>query len=269
MKRIILATLAVLFLFSPVSKAQTAQVATTYDDHFRVLGGIGGGGDFGNLFLALNGGIEVPFAKRAELDITDSYSPVIHVYNVIIPFEQHINLGTGSANIANVGGIVWISKGKSLGLNGSAEYSSYSTQISKGSYYAFGGLTWRKIAWGNPTRFSFDYFRQLDNGIACGTQAACALPGANGTESDHVQGGQFSMVTRMGAVGPAVIRLTFSTNVGHTLTQGNPQCDGTFGTKGGNGPNGSCPRGSAISGGASMGVIFEFPRHRGLENNPF
>jgi hypothetical protein len=258
-----------MFLFASVGKAQTTPATSTvYDDHFRVLGGIEGGGNFGNLFMALDGGIEVPIAKRFELDISDAYSPVIHVYNVVIPFEQHVNLGTGSANIANVGGIVWISPGKSLGLNGSAEYSSYSTNISKGSYYAFGGLTWRKVAWGFPVRFTFDYFRQLDNGIACGTTAACALPGANGTESDHVQGGEFGMAVRMGAVGPTVIRMTFSTDVGHTLTQGNPQCDGTFGNTGG--PNGgACPRGSAVSGGASMGVIFEFPRHRGLENNPF
>ena len=264
MKRTILGVLAVLFLFSAIGNAQTTSTPTTYDDHFRFLAGIHGGGDFGNLFLALDAGVEVPFAKRFEIDLSDAYSPVVHVYNVVIPFEEHINLGTGSANITDVGGIVWVTPGKSLGLNGSAEYSTYSTNIHKGSYYAFGGLTWRKIVWGQPTRFTFDYFRQFDNGIVCGTVAACALPGANGTESDHVQGGEFGMVTRMGAVGPTIIRMTFSTSVGHVLTQGNPQCDGTFGVY-----IPSCKRGSAVSGGASMGVSFEFPRHRGLENNPF
>jgi hypothetical protein len=266
MKRTILAAFAVLFLFASVGKAQTPVPAMTsiYDDHFRFLTGLHGGGDFGNYFLSLDAGMEIPFAKRFEIDLSDGFSPVVKVYNIVIPFEEHINLGTGSANTATVGSTVWVSPGKSLGLNGSVEYSSYSTMIHKGSWYASGGLTWRKVAWGMPTRFTFDYFRQFNNGIACGNIAACSLPGANGTETDHVQGGQFGMVTRMGTLGPTVIRMTFSTNVGHVLTQGNQFCDGSLGIY-----VPSCKRGSTVSGGASMGISFEWLRHRGDEYKAF
>jgi hypothetical protein len=289
MKRTILAVLAVMFLmslFACKANAQTNPIAdhvapgtqpilpavqTTpiYDDHSRFLIGMHGGGDLGNYFASLDMGIEVPFAKRFELDISDGFSPVFKVYNVVIPFESHVNLGAGSANITTVGGIIWITPGKSVGLSGSTDYSTYSTNIHKGSYYAHGGLTWRKVAWGIPTRFTFGYFRQFNNGIACGTVAACALPGANGTETDHVQGGEFGFTSRMGAVGPTVIRMTFSTNVAHLLTQGNPVCDSTFGVTGGNGPNGSCPRTGTVSGGASMGISFEFLRHKNHENEVF
>jgi hypothetical protein len=266
MKRTILAAFAALFLFAAVGKAQTPTpvLTSTYDDHFRLLTGVHGGGDFGNLFLSLDAGVAIPFAKRLEFDFSDGFSPVFHIRNIVIPFEEHVNLGTGSANITNAGGIVWITPGKSLGLNGSVEYSSYSTMIHKGSWYASGGLTWRKMAWGQPTRFSFDYFRQFNNGIACGTPAACALPGANGTETDHVQGGEFGIVTRMGSVGPFVVDMTFNTSVGHLLTQGNQACDGSLGVF-----IPSCKRGSTVSGGASGGVVFEFPRHRGDENKLF
>jgi len=238
---------------------------TAYDNHTRFLLGMNGGGDFGNLFLSFNAGLEVPIGNRLEIDLGDGFSPVFHVDGITIPFESHINLGTGSANIASGGAIIWVSPGKSLGLSGTVDYSAYSTSIHKGGYYVHSDLVWRKVAWQMPTRFSFGYFQQFQNGIACGNIAACSLPGANGTETNHVKGGEFGMVTRMGAIGPTVIRMTFSTNVGHLLTQGNQFCDGTLGIY-----VPSCKRGSAVSGGATMGVMFEFPRHRGLEyNNPF
>jgi hypothetical protein len=198
------------------------------------------------------------------VDINDSFSP----------FESHVALGHGWANNLSAGGIVWISKGKSLGLNGSTDYSNYSVSISKGSYYAHGGLTYRTTAWGSPARFTFDYFRQYKNGIACGTVATCAIvnengsltirPGVNGTETDHIQGGEFGMAVRMGSVGNSIVRLTFSTSVGKVFTQGNEACDGSLGVY-----LPSCKRGSTVSGGAEMGLVFEIPRHRGYEDSLF
>ena len=231
----------------------------TYDSHIRFLTGFEGGTSFGNMFVSVTAGAEIPFAKRFEVDVNDSFSPI----------ESHVNLGSGLANDASAGGIVWITKDKSLGLNGSVNYSSYNTDIAKGSYYAHSGLTYRAYAWGDPARFTFNYFRQFNNGIACGTLSAFQVRGANGTETDHVQGGEFGMAVRMGSTGPAVVRLTFSTSVGRVLTQSNPICDGTFGITGGNGPNGSCYRTTAISGGATMGLVFEFPRHHGDEDALF
>ena len=265
MKRAILAAFAVLFLCASVGRAQAIPAATSiYDEHFRFLTGVSGGGDLGNLFLSLNASMEIPVTKRLEIDLGDGFSPVFHVNGIVIPFEEHANLGTGSANIASGGVLVWVSPGRSLGLSGGVDYSAYSVNIHKGSYYAHGDLVWRKIAWGMPTRFNFGYFQQFNNGIACGTPAACALPGANGTETDHVQGGEFGLTTRMGAVGPTVIRMTFNTNVAHLLTQGNQACDGSLGVF-----IPSCKRGSTVGGGATMGVSFEFPRHRGDEYKAF
>lgn len=262
MKRTILAVLAILFVFAPVIRAQTTpNPAVIYpsplnnnDVHARFLAGFEGGSSFGNMFLSVTAGAEIPFAKRFELDLGDSFSPL----------EEHIALGHGWANVAQGGGIVWITKGKAVGLNGSVTYSNYNTDIAKGGYYSHSGVTYRTYAWGVPTRFTFDYFREFDNGIACGTRAACLLPGANGTETDHVQGGEFGFAARMGSVGPSVVRLTFTTSVGHTLTQGNQACDGSLGVY-----IPSCKRGSAVSGGATMGVVFEFPRRRGYEDSLF
>jgi hypothetical protein len=262
MKRTILAVFAILFLFAPVMKAQNTTSDSSviypqqleYDNHTRFLTGFEGGNSFGNMFFSATAGAEIPLAKRFEIDINDSFSPL----------ESHIALGHGWANVASGGGIVWIAKSKSLGLNGSVDYSNYSTQIAKGGYYVHSGLTWRTYAWGSPARFTFDYFRQFNNGIACGDIAGCSKPGANGTETDHVQGGEFGFAVRLGSTGPANVRLTFSTSVGHVLTQGNQACDGSLGVF-----IPSCKRGSTVSGGATMGLVFEFPRHRGYENNLF
>jgi hypothetical protein len=258
MKRI----LSVFFLFSIFTQVGRAQGTTApvpaatanpaviypddfpkYDDHFRFLLGVSGGTSFGNAFLSTSAGVEVPFAKRFEIDLGDAFSP----------YEEHIALGKGWANAANASGIVWVTPGKSLGINGGAEYSNYSVSIYKGSYYAMAGLTWRHTGFGLPTRFSFDYFRQFDNGIS-----------SNGTETDHLQGGEFTVTVRMGAVGPTVARMAFSTSVGHLLTQGDQACDGSLGVY-----IPSCKRGQAVSGGATVGVNFEFPRHRGEEDSLF
>ena len=204
------------------------------------------GSSFGNDFFGVTTGVEIPFAHRYELDLGDMFSPV----------EHHIALGSGRANKASAGGRVWLTKG--FGLNGSAEYSSYNvTTASKGADYAFIGVTWRKIAWGNPARFSLDYVREFRNGIS-----------ANGTESAHLQGGDFSMVFRLGCSILFCSRIVVDFQAGHVLTQGNPICDGTYGNTGG--PNGGpCHRGGVWSGGSMGGFVFEFPHHRGSEDTPF
>src|ERR1700680_4477047 len=139
MKKLMIAVMFLMSLFVCKANAQTnpiadhvapgtqpilpaAQTPSAYDDHFRFLVGMHGGGDLGNYFASLDAGVEVPFAKRFEFDLSDGFSPVFKVYSVVIPFESHINLGTGSANITTAGGTVWITPGKSLGLRGRAEY---------------------------------------------------------------------------------------------------------------------------------------------------
>lgn len=239
--------LLILVLFVQVSRAQELySPSSQYDDKARVLVGTAGGSSFGNYFFGLRAGVEVPFAHRFELDLQDTFSPI----------ERHISLGSGRANQVSAGGHFWLTKG--FGLSGSAEYSNYSvTAASKGSDYAFIGVTWRKVVWGIPARFYFDYIREFKNGIS-----------ANGTESAHLQGGDFAMAFRMGCFRSICRRIVFDYQAGHVLTQSNPICDGTYGKTGG--PNGGpCYRTGAWSGGASGSFIVEFPRHRGYGDLAF
>jgi hypothetical protein len=248
-KRSIFATfaLSMLVLFAPVSRAQELYgPSSQYDEKARVLVGTVGGSSFGNYFFGLKAGVEVPFAHRYELDLQDTFSPI----------ESHIALGSGWANQVSAGGHFWLTKG--FGLNGRAEYSNYSvTTASKGGDYAFIGVTWRKVAWGIPARFYFDYIREFKNGIS-----------ANGTESAHLQGGDFTMAFRMGCSRSVCTRMVASYQAGHVLTQSNPICDGTYGKTGG--PNGGpCYRTGAWSGGATGSFVVEFPRHHGYEDVAF
>ncbi len=249
MRRSILATFVVftLVFFAPVSRAQALfNPSPRYDEQARVLVGTDGGSSFGNYFFSLKAGVEIPFAHRYELDSDDAFSP----------FERHVALGSGWANQISLGGHFWLTNG--LGLNASAEYSNYSVGIvSKGSDYAFGGVTWRKVAWGIPMRLYFDYVREFNNGIS-----------ANGTESAHLQGGDFRMVARMGCSTSICSRMEFDYQAGHVLKQSNPICDGTYGITGGSN-GGPCYRLGAWSGGASASFVVEFPRHRGYEGVAF
>lgn len=226
-----------LFAFVLLAGTLRAQTAN-YDDRARAIAGVSGGNSFGNLFFSTGIGVEIPVAGRFEIDAADSFSPL----------EEH--LGRGWANQISAGGIVW---NENIGFDGAVDYSNYSTSIAKGGYYAQGGVAWRRYAWGKPVRFSFDYFRQFRNGVS-----------PNGTETDHVQGGTFTIQSRLGAAGPVTIRTVLSISAGHLLTQGNPACDGSRGVY-----LPSCKRAGAVSGGGSFGIYFEFPRHRGYEESVF
>jgi hypothetical protein len=213
----------------------------------RVLFGVSGGDSFDNYNFGVQAGLEVPFAKHFELDLKDTFSPI----------ESHVALGSGRANVASVGGIVWLTK--SWGLSGQVEDSSYNvTKVTKDADYAFGGLVYRTILGGAPTRLTFDYVRQFNNGIS-----------PSGLESSHLQGASIGFSMRFGCVGAVCIRNSENFVFGRVLTQSNPVCDGTFGITGGNGPNGTCPRGSALGGGVTGSIMFEFPRRRGKENDVF
>lgn len=213
----------------------------------RILAGVTGAQEFDNSSLGATLALEVPFLKHYELDLKDTFSPL----------ESHVALGGGRANIASAGGIVWISK--SYGLTGRVEDSSYNvTKVTKDANYAFGGLAYRGVIGGLPARLTLTYIRQFNNGIT-----------PTGLESSHLQGVDFGYTVRFGCLGAVCIRQSADYVVGRILEQGNPRCDGTLGTTGGNGPNGTCPRTSAIGGGVNASVLVEFPRHRGTEQDSF
>jgi hypothetical protein len=224
-----------LLFFVPSSHAQT-----------RFLLGAEGGDSFDNYNFGISGGVEIPFAKHFELDLKDTFSPI----------ESHVSLGSGRANITTAGGHIWFSK--SWGLVGQAEDSMYDvTKVSKDADYASGGLAYRGIIGGAPTRLSFEYIQQFNNGIA-----------PTGVETSHLMGADIGFTMRFGCLGAFCVRNSEDFQFGRVLTQGNPVCDGTFGVTGG--PNGGpCPRTAAFGGGVSGSIVLEFPRHRGHEKDVF
>jgi hypothetical protein len=232
MKSLIL-MLALAVCVSVPAKAQT-----------RVLVGSTVGDGFGNLFAGVSGKIEVP-VKRFELDLSDNFSPI----------EQHINLGTGWANQAKIGDIMWLNN--KVGIDDAAEYSNYHTSINKAAEYLFTGIVVKSNP-NLPMRLTFNYVREFNNGID-----------KTGTESAHLQAGEFNLDMRTGCTGKFCFRTVFDFMIGHVLTQGNPLCDGTYGVTGGNGPNGSCPRASASSAAFTFTLSAEFPRRHGHEYDEF
>lgn len=222
--KILAAVLAVIMLFAVKSRAQT-----------RVLFGAAGAQDFDNSSLGVTASIEVPFAKRLEVDLSDTFSPL----------ESHVSLGGGRANTTNATGRIWFG---SWGVNGGAEDSMYDvTKVTKDGDYAFGGITKRAVVGGLPARFSFDYIRQFNNGIT-----------STGLESSHLQGFEFGYTMRFGCVGSVCVRNSEDFVFGRVLTQGNPQCDGTYGLTGGPG-GGPCYRTAAFGGGVKASITMEFP----------
>jgi hypothetical protein len=232
--------LVLMILAAPAINAQT-----------RVLIGGTGGSSFGNLFIGPTARLEIPFGSsstnntykysRFELDLQDDFAPL----------EEHIKLGSGWANTAQAGGILWLNN--KIGLNGRADYSNYSVSISKGQYFAFGGLSYRSAdRFQMPYRLTFDYIREFNNGIS-----------KNGTESSQLQGGDFTLDFRLGCARLFCYRTMFNFEVGAVKTQGNPTCDGAFGGAV------TCPRALATGAAFNISVLLEFPRRKKFDNLPF
>jgi len=235
MKRLSMLFVFLYLLFAVPSYAQT-----------RFFVGGQGADSFDNYSAGVSAGAEIPFLKHYEFDLKDTFSPV----------ESHVSLGAGRANIIQAGGFIWLSK--SFGFTGSAEDSMYDvTKVTKDADYARGGFAYRGIVGGLPARFTFQYIRQFNNGIT-----------PSGLESSHLQGGDIGYTMRFGCIGAVCVRNSENFVFGRVLTQGNPQCDGTYGVTGG--PNGgACPRTAAFGGGVTASVVLEFPRHRGHEKDVF
>jgi len=214
-------------LFVPTARAQS------------LLIGPDGGFAFSNGFGGLTLKVELP-VHHLELDITNQFDPL----------ESHIKLGSGYAEKATLAPILWVKP--SLGLQGALVYSGYSvTATAKHAYYVQGNLVYRTLAIGVPTRFTFGYIREVNNGIL-----------VNGDETGHLQGGQVIFDTRIGCVKPFCVRIVTQISAGRVLNQGNPLCDGTRGAV-------TCPRSAALSGGTEVSVLFEFPHRRGKEQDLF
>jgi hypothetical protein len=229
----------------PDTTPDSSPIVTAPSGGARFLIGAQTGSSFGNLFAGILAGVELPVTRHLELDLHDTFSPV----------EQHVPYGNGTANQVIGGGIVWINR--SVGLNGQMEYSSYRVAgLSKAGDYVLTGITLRKTANAMPLRLSFDYLREVNNGIS------------QGTESPRLQGGQFNLDMRVACHLAFCVRVQFDFKVGRVLQQSNPVCDGTYGITGGPG-GGPCYRTAASSGAFTGAVLFEFPRRRATEQLAF
>jgi hypothetical protein len=234
------ALLTALFLLIALLFTGTAQAQT------RVLLGVAGGQDFDNSNVGGTLAFEVPFLKHYELDLSDTFSPI----------ESHVALGGGRANLASAGGHIWLTN--SFGLVGSARDSAYNvTKVSKDDDYALGGFAWRGLVGGAPTRFELQFIDEFNNGI-----------NSTGLETPQLKGIDFGFTMRFGCASFFCIRNSEDFIGGAVKTQGNPICDGAYGTTGGPN-NGPCPRTTAFGGGVTASVTMEFPRRKLTENAPF
>ena len=230
MKKLIAIFILALSLLSTKAKAQT-----------NVLLGISGGATYSNVLLGPSVAVEIPFHKKYELDLQDSFSP----------YEFHTALGNGWTNQAT--GTFNYKLTQRYGLNASFEDSRYSvTKVAKAGEYIHAGFDYRDVLAGSPAHFYFDYVRQIRNGIA-----------PNGTETSQLQGGEVGFTMRWGCYSNYCIRFEEDNMFGGVKTQGNPLCDGTF-----YGPV-TCPRTRTLSGGFTAGIYFEFPRRKETEDNIF
>jgi hypothetical protein len=212
-------------------------------NRFYVLGD--GGVEFSNSFIGLEMGAEIPFAKRFEIDTTYYVAP-----------NRHTSLGNGWTSQTMVNGLFWLRP--NWALTGGAEHSGYvAGKTKKTGEYMRLGISRRAVWGGTAVRFDMNYLREFDDGIV------------NGIESSHLQGGVVSVKLNFGCKGVFCFREESEFEFGRVLTQGNPVCDGTYGTTGGPN-NGPCWRTPGWGGGSALSFGVEFPRrYRGQDYMEF
>lgn len=213
----------------------------------RYQGGAFGTGAFNNYQAGVFGSVDIPIGRRFEVGLSDGYS-----FAEIKP-----GVGKGTANVARVTGTAWFTP--KIGVSAFGEQSGYTLgTLSKGAIYVGGGPVFRLYMLGFPARLTLGYLAQLNNGIV------------GGIETSYMRAALISVQTRLGCTGQVCFHLTHEFAMGSVLSQGNPQCDGTFG----NGsqakpPMDPCSRPRTIGGGFQMRFGAVFPRHKDTEDDPF
>lgn len=198
----------------------------------RFLVGADGGDSFNNYFLGIRASLEAPLGKHFEADESVSFFPI----------ENKPSYGKGVSYSLEPGATVWANT--TSGFEGSFHHTGYTvTTVKKTEDFVFAGYVYKHTMVGFPTRFHFDYVREVNDGIS-----------SNGTEMNHLQGGAFSFDSRIGCFRFACVRDQTTLLAGRVLDQGNPVCDGTYTGKI------TCPRNSNLSGGFEMTFMFEIPR---------
>lgn len=228
--------LLIILIFAIPAAAQT-----------RVQGGVFGTGAFNNYQAGVFGSVDVPIGKHFEVGFLDGYS-----FTEIKP-----GVGKGTANVARVTGTAWFTP--KIGVSVFGEQSGYTlATLSKGAIYVAGGPVFRLHVLGFPARLTLGYLAQLNNGIV------------GGIETSYMLAAIISVQTRLGCAGQVCFHLTHEFAMGSVLSQGNPQCDGTYG----NGsqakpPMDPCDRSRMMGGGFAMRLGAVFGHRKGTEDDLF
>lgn len=213
----------------------------------RVQVGTFGTGAWNNYQAGIFGAIDAPIGKHFEVGFLDGYS-----FSEIKP-----SVGKGTANVARITGTAWLTP--KVGISVIGEESGYTLgTLSKGALYVAGGPVFRLRMLDFPARLTLGYISQLNNGIV------------GGIETSYMRAALISVQTRLGCTGAICFHLTHEFTIGSVKTQGNPQCDGTYG----NGaqakpPMEPCPRSRMMGAGFQMRFGAVFPRRRGTEDDLF
>lgn len=197
----------------------------------RFVIGLDGGYAFNNTTIGIVAGAEIPVGRHFEVDS----------FGYFYPYESKAVYGSGYLYNMKAGPVVWINR--TSGFEGLFEKGGYSvTKVSKGADYVFAGYVYKHMMLDFPTRFHFDYFQQVFNGIDHA-----------GVETNHLTGGAFTFDTLLGCSKHFCVRSAFTWLTGRVLEQGNPYCDGTYS---------GCPniikRNSDIGGGFDWSLMFQF-----------
>lgn len=214
--KIRLATLCVLVCSLVVTaQAQTKLVA---------FGEIGTAKSFGYSLPDLNFGavLEQPITKYAEWQLSASWSP-----------SNKIATRDGNSVMVKTSGIAWLHK--NIGFNAGVRYGHTWTGVfHKGGAIAYGGPVLR--FYDDEVRLYAVHIRQIFEGID-----------KAGIETSNIRGAEIMPEIKFGR-----FRVGYRWVIARGLSQGNPQCDGTF-TK-----EITCPRDPwlALSSGVRLG--FEF-----------
>jgi hypothetical protein len=172
--------------------------------------------------------VEFPM-KGFELDPAVTYS-VAH----------KIGINNGYELSGNLAGDIWLTN--SFGLADNVSYTRLkNSNYQKNSFLIEPGVAFRN----ERLQSKFTFYGLIPNGTI-----------QNGIESNRVSGLQFNWQMLMGSAGPFTIRANLLTGYYHGYSQGNPECDGTYG-----GPI-TCPRESWNTGNVEVGISFVFPKQK-------
>lgn len=241
MRRFLLALCLLVSLFG-TAKAQTRLTASVeaFDD--RGLG-------YSLPVVRAGAGIEQPLGRHLEIDAFGSYAS-----------SHKAVLGNGHTLYASATPIVWL--GDHVGITGRTRYTHlYTSAYSKGTFLPTAANTYKEVLGSfliapgvvfRGTPFGIPSRLYLDGVVPTGT-----INPATGIESNRLRGVEAVWEASLYDAGPVSVRFTVAPAFYHGYSQGNPQCDGTYG-----GPV-TCQRAAWNAYTVGLGIKIVWPRDGG------